>query len=388
MKKTKFIAGLAMGLICSSAYAIDSWEGDKFIYSKSAANYTAFKINIEGNRAKVISDSQSEGVVSTKKGKIKITFDTGSMRTQSYLQKKNPVTGQTEEVFATNSVEQITISGKKDDLRMKIKGESCYQFQIPNDVAHEVCETSKIEYGKKSKLVLKSKLKKIKTKIAEASNIVLPLPEFNSAFVTIGADGAVTPAQQGVPANRKIIQLAQNNKKIIATMADGSQITYGRTAEFEGVTKVIGVLKQDGSESLVIGLMAKDEKVAVTRDMLTGTYTPIHAKDISYIFNDDGFGSFISTDSEGNKQNNPWVWELVNDELVAKRYKFLKNDAYLSLGEEGCRMFNERSYKVLSKKGDTFVLLRKMISPRGDDNEPSITQHVQVMKLKKNKTEK
>jgi|GEM_PF-2766222 len=396
MNKTKFIAGIAMGLFCSSAFAVDSWEGDKFIYSTSSKyDSVAYKIKIDGDKVTVVAPgSQSKGLVTSQNGEVKIQLEAGSMKRIGFPFVLNPVTGVEEQVPAEQTTEQIVLSGKKKDLRMKFKGTSCFDYD--NNGIFEACESSDSKLGKKFDLVLKSKLKKIATDISEGSSVTLPLPKFNSAFVTVGVDGAAESAQDGISANDEIKKLIKIGKSIVATMADGSTITYGQIGKNNGISRVIGIQRTGTAESLVYGLMAKDLKPGLNREALLGTYSPVGNKNVSYIFNDEGLGMFTTTNPGGELVNNPWTWEFKNGELEAKRYRFVNGPSIetekemltcIDSGVSNCLMFNRRSYKILSQDGDKFVLLRKFefISNSDFEDQSPLVQHVQIMKKKKEK---
>jgi hypothetical protein len=392
MKKTKFIAGLAMGLFCSSAFAVDSWEGDKFIYSTSDKYNLAYKIKINGDKATVLSYGQSNGTVTAEDEKVIIQLEPGSMKSNSFPFKLNPVTGVEEQIYTEQTTEKIILSGKKKNLRMRFIGTDCFDYD--NDGATEVCESSDSKLGKKFKLVLKSKLKKITTDVPEGSSVTLPIADFDSAFVTVGANGAATSAQDGILSNDKIKKIVKDGKKVIATLSDGSTISYGQIGKDNGISRVVGIQKSGDQESLVMGMMAVDLKPALSREELLGTYTPVNDKSVSYTFNDDGLGMFTTSDPvTGEKLNNPWIWEFTNGELEARRYRHIDGQypvsseemlACIALGEEQCVMFNRRSYKVLSKKDNIFVLLRKFEFVRPDVEPTPVKQTVQIMKLKKN----
>ncbi len=393
MKKTRIFTMLAAGLIGSSALAIDSWSGDRFIFDAESNEIgSVLKVNLSEGVAKVsVMGGQGVGTYYKNEDKIIIDLNT-TIDSNSYKEHTSPETGEKGIFFSKSSTDKVAISGSDSDIKVIESGRECIDFD--GDGKTEVCTA--FSFGEKAKKrVLKSSLNPVSVQISVGDSFVVPLPEMNMAFVKLEKDGVVAPAEDAVEVNHMVQTLQKVNGKIKVGLKDGSTITYGEITNVDGQSIVIGVHKIGTQENLVNGAIVLDQKVSIEREALIGSYSAIFSggyglsEGLKYHFNGDGFGA-METKDRGESLLHPWTWEYKNSELEALRY-ILTNEGpaqsvedlrYCLSSEENCYVYNKRSYKVLAQYGDKYIMLRKFQfqrDPEADSLGP-VTQSVWTMK--------
>jgi len=400
MKVSYLFTALAVGLIGQSASALDSWDGDKFIYSTSTSSQYALKVNLndKGHATVALTNSGSAtGTFQSSDDVVAIKLDK-AIETTGFPVKTNPSTGNVEQVLTVSKIQELEITGAINNIKVTEKGSECSTFQTPGQPDEEVCEDFSTEIGQnKTSLILRDQLLPVDVTLDSDVKLALPVGDFNVAYVQVnGSTGEASPVDANVEVNNTVRSVNKGFGMIRAELNDGSTITYGQTIKLEGLSRVLGVIEKDGVESLVSGVIVAGTNVNTDAIDPVGTYTGVMGGDtlyeepLDYVFNSDGFGGFTVTSSDGDFFN-PWSWDYVNGDLVALRYRGTDNnlDPLVDTVDEvkaciadaeTCYVYNKRSYKILAVDGNKYTMLRTFyFKPAQDEEFGPSNQSIWVM---------
>jgi len=402
MKTLKVLSILIACSICSSAHSLESWIGERFIYSTSDDSSYALKVNFRTRgKASLSAENEvhSKGTYSTENGNITIELDDNYTST-SFPFKPHPETKQLVQVPTLSTIKQIVLSGNSNAVSVVEKGTECSTFTSETGADLEICSDFENDDSKNSRrLVLRPTLKGVDVDFRNGGKFVIPMPGFNSAYVQVDSFENASPADDSVFINTQIKKIKQSRDgKVLVELNDGSKIVYSQTRLIEGHSRVLGVLTDKNlKESLITGLIVKDQNVDPNLVNPPGVYKAVMIDGkanldlLEYTFTPEGFGGFETTFENGETFLNPWFWDYENGAITALRYRRIDESSpieteedvkeCLDALEELCYVYNKRSYKVLAKVGDKYTMFRKFqIKIDGKDSEfGSTNQSVWVM---------
>ena len=377
MNAKTLVCCLVWGLSVTTANAIESWKGSKFIYSTSSSEIPyAIKVELnENGTAKVVSNNGSAlGKFEFKDGKININFSSPQrIKKNDYPFKAIPGTHRTEQVLMQKELDKLVIDGNERGAFVTETWTNCFMY-IVGGMSAEECETK--SNGINSPVLVRTSLNPVSTSFSARDNIVVPIISDDSAFVTIDSNGNASPVDSDVKLNHLIKKISTVNSQVEVEMKDGSKILFGETRRIEDLSRVVGVRTwESGEERLVTGLFVVDQKVDASKLDPSGSYKTVLREHggVTYEFNPDGFGGFeFMLLDEVTKL--VWSWNFDDYRLNAYRYRKLGslisdiNEIQSCMNSDDCFAFQKRTYIIIGKDGNKYTMLRR-ISHQPGKNE-------------------
>lgn len=381
MNAKTLVCCLVWGLSVTTANAIESWKGSKFIYSTSSSgNPYAIKVELnENGTAKVVSNNGSAlGKFEFKDGKININFSSPQrIKKINYPVKAIPGTHRTEQVLMEKELDKLVIDGNERGAFVNETWTNCFMYTVGGMSAKE-CETKSNDIN--NPVLVRTSLNPVSTSFSARDNIVVPIISYDSAFVTIDSNGNASPVDSDVKQNHLIKKISTVNSQVEVEMKDGSKILFGETRRIEGLSRVVGVQTwENGEERLVTGLFVVDQKVDASKLDPSGSYKTVllaHSGNhgVVYEFNPDGFGGFEFMLLD-KVTKFVWSWNFDDYRLNAYRYRKLGlpisdiNEIQSCMNSDDCFAFQKRTYIIIGKDGNKYTMLRRMSHQPGKKNE-------------------
>ena len=330
--------------------------------------------------------------------KLSLTM-TGDISIESYKYKINkracnqsPSDCYYQKVKQKTTLQALTLSGQKEDLVVKETWKECVAFPDNSSNATEiVCEIQQEQI--KGSLLMESSLSAKPITVQPGNKLVISTTNSSSAYIQLNGDYTVTVLSFEVNKNqptfnsRKIKSWNLQGGKLILSTDDGGKLTYSKTQEYDGVSRVMGEYVSAETKKTIAGAMKVDKEIdlsSATIAEMSGFYKAVavdtlsgYGYNVGYAFNSDGFGGFeYHSGYSVDPQKTAWAWELVGGEIVAKQYinqpvnngglikdeEKLKNciAGGLQAAAPTCAVFTERSYKVIAQDGNRYTMLRTL----------------------------
>ncbi|MCB0377535.1 MAG: hypothetical protein KDD33_03505 [Bdellovibrionales bacterium] len=379
----KLLGAVALSglFLCSAAQAVDVWEGTKYIYSTSHQLEYAIKVELGQNQKGLLVAKEGSSSVSYQKvGETIEVIPLGTIGSIGYAFKVIEETGEGMQVQMVSKLKKMIISGDNDVVNVKETWESCYEYPV-NGQTFKKCET--LDTTMDEEVVLKDQLQSVGIAIQVNDNVVLPFLENDSVFINLESNKTVSVLAAGKAFDGlTATSWESDGNRFVLTLGDGATITYTATQNMDGVDRVVGLYKNGSDELTIVGALAIDDKIdssSFSKSDIEGKYKTVLAstntnQDTLYTFGADGLGGFEYS-YLGQIGEVVWSWDLINGVIKATRY--LNQDGIPAQSRDdveacmvagsNCSIYQTRTYKIISKTGNRYTMLRTLNHETGSD---------------------
>ncbi len=395
MKYPKFLLLVASAFLSLSILSFEPWNGDKLFINKELSRPNAFIVNLKGF---------GEATLTTKDGVTAAKFKFSSNNEELVLDMRNNTDYKTSfllvdtldsgvtQVEAKETILEMTLTDAKYQTNYKTKSKICYTGYDPKTqrMGQDACEVKESElsrYPVFDSTNLSQPL--FRNFIVNAGDkLSLPTEELHQdIYVTLNKDGSVGMLDTVSKIDIKSWKNVEG--KLILTTSKGSTFEYQKLRDVHGLSQVLLTINVNDvvqNQKILIGQAAKNEGLNLSDlqmnhfagEYISATYTS--GEPLIYEFNNDGFGGFQTPNDDYSK----WAWKVENGLIIADRYSILDEDGNSTdehesdeeykkciSGEIKCHKYQTRSYQILSKDGNRFILRRKLLFNHAWSNDDS-----------------
>lgn len=376
--KNVFLCGLLS--LSANSFAIEAWNGSKILVNNTHDKIQPFVVSMNSKHGTVSVGTSGSSVGH---GSFSILSDTVNISLKEPLEtnysvaKVNPSNGMMEQVKKTIRLSEFTITQLGDkEHTFTGKGETCYTFYSSED---KECEEYLSEYD--NNLFTEIGIRDIRSDFSVGDKVVLPVTSRDVMYLQIQQGGLVKNLLENNE-GEKVTNLQKQNGIIIASLNDGSTITYSRLRLLNGDEMLLGVKKDSNSlvSEVIMGNIVVDENVNTRALDFSGSYSlvgfgsQINSGDEFIInFIKDGFGGFDFYNFNSDESlSTIWSWEETANGMRATRW--IKVGEYgtegmaetkeeveaCKSGEIQCVNFQNREYRIIAKDGNKFTMLRTL----------------------------
>lgn len=383
MKYSNLLVVLASASLSLSALSFEPWTGEKLFINKELNNTDALKISLK---------AFGEGTVTDRYGKTEAKYKFQNNNEELVLDMPNNTNTATSYPFVNtldqggmqvemnSTILKITLSGSEYQAVYKTVTKNCYKGYDPVSqmAGKDGCETKESDFRINSIVDTETMSKPLYVdfKAQAGDKFSLPTNDFmQDLYVSLNSDGTVNKLDKNNPVsitNWKIF-----NGKLVLTSDEGVSYEYQKLRDVHGLIQVLLTVNINdfvGNQKVAVGEAAKDDNLNLSNlkmEQVAGHYASVtnsRGEALIYQFNADGFGGF----EDALYSNVKWSWKVENGLMVAERYFMpdgngnffnrAETDEEFNKcisGELKCKKYQSRSYKILSKDGNRFVLRRK-----------------------------
>jgi hypothetical protein len=400
---------ISMLVLMGEAQAVTSWEGTRYLLSKTLKSDYYSKVSINGNQGLIITERGSSGMnVNYDQGTqtLKMTM-TDDIVTTSYPFYVDPDTGFAGQVLQTSKLIEISMSGHESNPTVIYNFLNCRYLPAQQGASeNEVCENQLSDISQRADLTLVNELPDRVLSFRPGDQIVLPFVGYHSIYVRLNSDRTATLLSQpfidpdfvhNTPDFSNMTwTIEQNMSQLVVRFGSDFTATYNKLNSVEGVHRMIGILtnqKEPNDTSSLVGLTTQaDTSLSFNDENAAGRYMVLFGFDqpVAYEFNSDGFGGFDNYFGGIEPIRSEWKWSISSEgQILAEQYREL-NDwgaagvaagmiidnaegiqaciSSIEINDPQCVRFVERSHKLLNKTGNRHIVLRTFTSYRLDDS--------------------